>query len=75
MGRSPKSLIDNTYGSLIVIGLVSRNAHGNSRWLCQCECGNKTEAYYQNLTSGSVQSCGCLPKGRKAGSKNKPKKQ
>jgi hypothetical protein len=73
MGRSPKSLINETFGSLIVVGLVSRNNHGNSRWLCQCECGNKTEVYYQNLTSGSVQSCGCLPKGRKSGSKNKNK--
>jgi len=33
-----------------------------SRWLCKCECGNKTIARGCKLTSGHTKSCGCLNK-------------
>lgn len=65
MGRSSKSLIGNRYGKLLVTEFIERNQHKNSRWFCVCDCGGTTEAYYQNLVQGKVQSCGCLKRGRK----------
>jgi hypothetical protein len=65
MGRSSKSLIGNRYGKLLVTEFIERNQHNNSRWFCVCDCGGTTEAYYQNLVQGKIQSCGCLPRGRK----------
>ena len=32
---------------------------GKSRWLCLCECGNKTIVFTQNLTRSHTTSCGC----------------
>lgn len=32
----------------------------NARWLCQCDCGNTSIAYGQDLQRGKVKSCGCL---------------
>ena len=49
MPRSPISLLGNRYGKLVVTSLVSRNKFGNSRWLCQCDCGGSVEVMYQNL--------------------------
>ena len=47
------------FGKLTVIEeLPSKNLE--SKWLCQCECGNKIEATGWHLTKGIVQSCGCL---------------
>lgn len=33
---------------------------GNSRWLCECECGNNKEVINYNLTRGFTKSCGCF---------------
>lgn len=33
---------------------------GNTRWECQCDCGNKTIVNAGNIISGSTKSCGCL---------------
>lgn len=49
------------FGRLTVLSQVKSNSSGR-RWLCQCECGNKTEVLTSNLTSGQVKSCGCLAK-------------
>ena len=34
----------------------------NSRWVCQCECGNTFIEYGLNLKAGKRKSCGCLRK-------------
>jgi hypothetical protein len=65
MPRSPISLLGNRYGKLVVTSIVSRNQHGNSRWLCKCDCGGETEAMYQNLKLLKINSCGCIARGRK----------
>lgn len=65
MGRASKSLLGKTFGLLTVIAYESRNRFGNSRWTCQCSCGTKISAYYQNLTRGHVRSCGCMPRKKK----------
>lgn len=33
---------------------------GKSKWLCECDCGNKTTVYRHNLLGGTTRSCGCL---------------
>lgn len=31
-----------------------------SRWLCECECGNKKILFGRDIKSGNTKSCGCL---------------
>lgn len=54
------NLAGQRYGRLIIISCVGRDKHGNSIWLCKCDCGNeKVIAAYQ-MKSGTTKSCGCL---------------
>ncbi len=39
---------------------VSPNGSKATRWLCDCECGNRATFIGGNLTSGTIKSCGCL---------------
>lgn len=48
----------NKYGRLTVIKRADKT--GRVYWLCQCDCGNKTEVASQYLRNGRTQSCGCL---------------
>ncbi len=51
------------FGRLQALHRLSKVKHGQSvRWVCLCECGQRTEVTSDNLRSGSVQSCGCLQK-------------
>lgn len=34
--------------------------NGNTKWLCQCECGNEVSVYIANIKRSSVTSCGCM---------------
>ena len=52
-----KDLEEKYFGQLKVIKYVS-----NSKYLCECKCGNLTEVRTCNLTNGHTQSCGCLAK-------------
>ena len=45
---------------LIIIRRVNNSQNGRARWLCQCECGNKTIVIGKNLRNGNTKSCGCL---------------
>lgn len=45
---------------LTVIKRLENNSQGQSRWLCQCSCGNTTKTVGSKLTSGRTTSCGCL---------------
>ena len=57
-------LTAKTFSRLTVLKLKSR---GPVVWLCQCECGRKTEVITSYLVSGHTKSCGCLrsaPSGR-----------
>lgn len=35
---------------------------GNSKWICECQCGNKTIVSTTKLKTGHTKSCGCLKK-------------
>ena len=57
--------IGNKYGLLKVISRAE-NVKGQSRWNCQCDCGNnKDSVSARSLRSGNTISCGCQQKGRK----------
>ena len=52
-------LTGKKFGKLTVIKeLPPENLE--SKWLCQCDCGNKKEVIGWHLTKGIVNSCGCL---------------
>ncbi len=60
----PQRLIDlmgKTFGRLTVVRRVE-NQKGQTRWLCECSCGNTKEVAGGNLRDGRTQSCGCLAK-------------
>lgn len=48
------------YNKLTAIDRVENSKNGKTRWLCLCECGNKTIVSGSNLKNGLVKSCGCL---------------
>ena len=49
------------YGRLTVIRRAETNyKSGNARWICQCDCGNKTIVGGVALRQGIIKSCGCL---------------
>lgn len=54
------NLIGQKFGRLTVISLHSIQDRHRVRWLCQCECGNKSIVITDNLRKGHTQSCGCL---------------
>lgn len=60
-----KDLTGQQFGQFTVIN-VSRKVQSGKReryyWNCKCECGNFKEVRTDCLTSGTVQSCGCLKK-------------
>lgn len=62
MPRTSVSLVGRTFGLLSPVRILRRNRFHNAIWECQCACGNTCEVLYQNLTQGSVSSCGCKRK-------------
>lgn len=58
-------LTGNTYGKLYVIGpdntYIGNESNGwKSKWICQCECGNRVSVFGTNLTHLHTTSCGCI---------------
>ena len=52
-------LTDQKFGRWKVLRRVEN--HGSAtRWLCQCECGEKKKVVGSTLTGGKSKSCGCL---------------
>ena len=47
-------LTGETFGRLKVLKYV-----GNSKWLCQCSCGNQKVIYGKSLKNGRTVSYGC----------------
>ena len=61
------------FGKLTVIKRVPSlpKSPTTTRWLCQCDCGNRREVNKNNLVNSHTQSCGCyareLSRGNKTG--------
>ena len=54
-----KDLTGQKFGRLTVMKQAESKS-GNTRWLCQCECGNPKLIFGTNLMNNSTKSCGCL---------------
>ena len=57
---SKKDLTGQKFGKVTAINPAGTNESGNTLWLCECECGNKTIVVNSNLTRGNSKSCGCV---------------
>lgn len=55
-------LTGQKFNRLLVIENIGKNKWNNYKWLCQCDCGNKTVVITSELKSGHTKSCGCLVK-------------
>lgn len=66
MVKVKKDLTGQQFGRLLVIqqidDYIAPNGKHYARWLCRCSCADKKEVSVtgNNLTSGNIQSCGCL---------------
>jgi hypothetical protein len=63
MGRI-NDISNQTFNRLTVIRRIDKTKSNNIIWECCCVCSNTTRATTQQLTSGSIKSCGCLKKER-----------
>ena len=60
MPRESASIVNKRFGRLLVISVFDVVRKNYTRYLCQCDCGNKKVAWRFSLTRGSTRSCGCL---------------
>lgn len=60
MGKIRKALNGQRFGKLIVVKYIYSDNHGETYWLCKCDCGNEIIVKRTNLRSGNTKSCGCL---------------
>lgn len=52
------NLTGNVYGLLTVIKEGKYNQNGRY-WICECQCGQRTEVLGEHLKRGNIISCGC----------------
>ncbi len=57
-------LTGRRFDRLLVIGRAENDNRGNTRWRCQCDCGESTTAVGYQLKAGNKRSCGCLQRER-----------
>ena len=57
-----KKIIDKTgqyFDRLLVIRRAPNSKSNNTRWICQCDCGNYVVVYSSRLVKRRIMSCGC----------------
>lgn len=53
-------LTHQTFGKLFVLEKDNiKTKSGNTKWICQCECGGRVSVIGSHLRSGHTKSCGC----------------
>ena len=55
------NLVGQRFGSLVVLDFAERK-NGNTRWLCECDCGTVKAIYDSTLRRSPYTSCGCQTK-------------
>lgn len=55
-----QDLTGQRFNKLTVLKFSHFDKKKNSYWLCKCDCGNEKIVRRCHLTSGGVQSCGCV---------------
>lgn len=58
----PIDLRNRKFGRLAVLTRGPNVKSREVRWICRCQCGNKTIARSSRLRNGETRSCGCLMK-------------
>lgn len=74
MGQPIRDLTGMEFGRLRVTafaGVVGEGLKRRATWHCRCTCGGTKTIRGNNLTCGSVVSCGCL-RNERAGRKSGP---
>ena len=60
MGKPLKDMIGYRVHRLTVIARgETQGKSTGAYWICQCDCGNKTNIAGQHLRTGAIKSCGC----------------
>ena len=54
-----QDLVGQVFNKLTIREYLGKNGRGQSRWRCQCECGQYHDALAHHLKKGEVKSCGC----------------
>lgn len=54
-----KELVDERFGSLVVVERSDNDGSGSARWLCVCDCGERRTIAGTGLRAGRNKSCGC----------------
>lgn len=57
-----QDLIGQSFGYLKVIKKDIKENNRDTKWICQCKCGNIISVRQGNLKSGNTTSCGCKSK-------------
>jgi hypothetical protein len=53
-------LTGRRFGSLVVMSLSDRRGRQGERyWVCECDCGGRTEVLTYHLRHGRITACGC----------------
>jgi hypothetical protein len=55
-----KDITGQRFGKLVAKEYTGRTRNHSAVWLCQCDCGNIVKVKANALSSGAIQSCGCL---------------
>lgn len=53
-------ITNKRFGSLVAVELLlERTKHGDTRYLCICDCGSQHVVRRNSLVNGQIKSCGC----------------
>lgn len=55
-----KDITGQRFDHLVAIKPIDRNSHGNTIWMCKCDCGNYHATTVTYLKLGHCKSCGCV---------------
>lgn len=73
-GRIRNDLTGQRFGRFVVLGFSPTTIPGkDTRWECQCDCGNKKTVTRSALKYGYTKSCGCMRRELRQNSRHKNK--
>lgn len=59
-----RDITGERFGNLTAIAYAGSTKEGRAKWLCECDCGNRTTVLLTSLTGGHATSCGCILKSK-----------
>lgn len=65
------NLIGQRFSRLVVIEQLESTERGQSRWLCECDCGETVKTTGKLLRTEQTKSCGCYSRDRASDRRNK----